>query len=188
MKKALFILLAISTFYGCSTLPENFSYRYTGENTGLGQLIDINGYYISPFGCDSSFHSVYMFYANGLFTIATTSEIPNEVIDCFREGGDSKLCKYPVWGIYELEGNLIRTQTLRTEGSGFVIFRDYRILPDESIVNISDYVELQYTNLAYISNYPSFTENPCKKKAVFYPLETKRDSTECPILKRLMKK
>ena len=72
--------------------------------------------------------------------------------------------------MYKIEGNVIKTQVIRSEGNGCVIFRDYQIFPDKSIVNTSDYVEPQHTNLAYMINYPSFHHNECGKKAVFMSL------------------
>lgn len=183
MNKILFSFFFVYIFYGCGA-PKNFTYHFNNENKGLDKLIDINGYYISTHGCDTSFYSIYMFYPNGLFTIATTTEITSELIDCFQNGGASNICKYPLWGTYRIEDNMIKTQTIRMEGNGCTIFRDYKILPDKSILNISDYVQPEYTNLGYMNNYPSFTSNPCEKKAQFYPLKTKRDSTECLLLKK----
>lgn len=182
MRKISAIFISLILLYGCQSRPKNFTYHYNSENTGLEKRINIDGYYISEFSCDSSFYSMFIFYPDGLFTIATTSSISPELIKCFEDGGDSKICKYPLWGIYTLEGDLIKTQIIRTEGNGFVIFRDYKILPDGKIVNISDYVEPQYINLGYMENYPSFKDNPGKKPAEFYPLKTKRDKKECPFL------
>ncbi|WP_163273647.1 hypothetical protein [Dysgonomonas sp. 511] len=150
----------------------------------MDKLIDINGCYVSQHGCDSAFYSVYMFYANGLFTIATTGNLTPELILCFEQGGKSNICMYPLWGTYRVEGEYIKTQTIRPEGNGCVIFRDYKILPDKKIVNISDYVEPQYTNLGYMGNYPSFTTSACEKAAGFYSLKSKRDSTDCYLLKK----
>lgn len=183
MKRLPSILLLICIVHACAG-PKNFSYYYNGENTGLDQMIDIDGYYVSEHGCDSLFCSMYMFYPDGLFIIATTSKIHPELIDCYRGEGLDKNCKYPLWGTYTIEGDLIKTQTIRTEGNGCVYFRDYQMLPDKSIVNVSDYVEAEYTNLAYMTNYPSFMENLCEKRAQFYPLDKKRDSKECPFLKK----
>lgn len=183
MKKtclAIFLILLLSE---CGS-PKNFTYCYDDKNTGLDKLIDINGYYVSQFGCDSMFYLMYMFYPNGLFTIATTSEILPELIDCFKTGGRSDICKYPLWGTYKVEGDLIKTQVIREEGNKCVIFRDYKILQDKSIINISDYIQPEYTNLGYMQNYPSLKDNPCSKKADFYPLKSKRDSTECPFIKK----
>lgn len=173
MKKILFVLIVAVISHGCASYPKNFTYKYQKENTGLEQLIDIDGYYVSQLGCDSTFFSMFMFYPDGLFLIATISEVTPELIDCFENDSHSKICKYPLWGIYRLEGNLIKTQVIRPEGSGCVIFRDYRILEDKSLVNISDYVEPQHTNLAYMANYPSFLNNECEKKILFYPLKKK---------------
>lgn len=179
----MFIFLTAVLFCSCGG-PKNFTYRYRNENTGLEKLIDINGYYVSQHACDLSFYSVYMFYPGGLFTIATTSELLPDLVDCFGGGGKSAVCSYPLWGTYKVEGELIRTQTIRMEGNGCVIFRDYRILPDKKLINISDYVQPEYTNLGYMENYPSFKENSCGKTARFYPLETKRNIADCPLLNK----
>ena len=184
MKKILITVLGIIVLWSCGSRPENFTYFYKNENTGLDRLIDLSGYYVSRHGCDSTFYSIYMFYPDGLFTIATTTQLLPELISCFENGGKSKICNYPLWGTYRIEGDLIKTQTIRQEGNGFVIFRDYRILPDGSIVNVSDYVQPHSINLGYMMNYPSFTNNPCEEKAEFYPTKNKRDSTECPLLKK----
>lgn len=184
MKKSFIILIFTTVAVSCATAPKNFTYFHRNENTGLDKLIDINGYYVSQRECDSTFFSIYMFYPNGLFTIATTSSLSPELIECFEKGGNTTLCKYPVWGTYRIEDNLIRTQVIRFDGSGCTIFRDYRIQPDGSIVNVSDYVEPEYTNLGYMKNYPSFRDNECAKNAAFHSTKTKRDSTECPLLKK----
>lgn len=184
VKKISIVIVAIVVLWSCGSRPKNFTYYYKNENTGLDQLIDINGYYVSHHGCDTAFYSIYMFYSTGLFMIATASQLSDELINCFEIGGKSKMCRYPLWGTYIIEGDLIKTQTIRQEGNGFVIFRDYRILSDGSIVNVSDYVQPQYINLGYMINYPSFTNNPCEEKAEFFPMRTKRDSTECFLLKK----
>lgn len=183
MKKVAYTCFLLSILYCCGT-PKNFSYLYTAEDTGLDKRIDLNGYYQSEHGCDSSFYSLYMFYPDGLFTIATASHVSQELTDCFVRGGDTPICKYPIWGVYELHGDTIKTQALRRDGSGFVIFRDYLILPDKKIVNISDYVEPEYSNLGYLKNYPSFYENRCAKPARFYPLSSKRNVSDCPFMNK----
>lgn len=184
MKKYIPILFPLFFWIGCAVAPPNFTYFYKDENTGLDKLIDIDGYYVSQRECDSTFFSMYMFYPNGLFTIATMSSLHPELTECFAKGGNSPLSKYPIWGTYRIEGNLIKTQVIRFEGKGWTIFRDYRIQSDGSIVNVSDYIEPEYTNLGYLENYPSFKNNDCEKLATFYQLQTKRDSTECPLLKK----
>lgn len=169
----------VAGLISCQTRPKNFTLLYRNSDTGLAELIDINGYYVSAHACDSSFYSVFMFYPDGLFTIATTTTLSDELIRCFTSSGKNKVCDYPLWGIYSLAQDTIKTQVIRTEGSGVVIFRDYKILPEGQLMNISDYVQPEYTNLAYMKNYPSFTENPCPSVARFYPLESKRDSADC---------
>ncbi|MDH6355011.1 hypothetical protein M2132_001348 [Dysgonomonas sp. PH5-45] len=183
MKNISVCLLFIILFSACASGPRNFTCLYDGKDTGLENRININGCYVSPMGCDSSFFSVYMFYPDGLFCIATTSYVSEDLIACFAEGGTSSLCRYPIWGTYRLAGDTIKTQAIRTDGGGFVVFRDYRIL-DGGIVNISDYVQPRYSNLGYMANYPSFTDNPCPKVARFYPLASRRDATDCPFFRK----
>ncbi|MBK5722963.1 hypothetical protein JGH11_19005 [Dysgonomonas sp. Marseille-P4677] len=182
MNKILYIL-SLLILSACSA-PKNFTLRYRAQDTGLDKLIDIDGCYVSPFGCDSNFFSVYMFYPDGLFTIATATDVSSELVSCFAQGGQSTVCQYPLWGVYAVEGDTIKTQVLRMEGGGCVIFRDYKILPDRSIVNISDYVDPHNTSLGYMANYPSFKANECETRAVFYPLQAKRSKDECPLLKK----
>lgn len=183
MMKNLLIILCVA-FSACSVAPKNFSMRYMQEDTGLKDSIDIEGYYVSEHGCDSTFFSVYMFYADGLFTSATTSEVPQELINCFVNGGREPICQYPLWGAYELVGDTIKTQTIRTDGGGCVVFRDYLITKDRKLINISDYVEAKYTLIAAMKNYPSFYENKCQKEAEFFPVNQKRSKDECPFIRR----
>lgn len=177
-------LLLIYTFFflftGCLTGPKNFTILYNKTDTGLSQLIDINGCYISQFGCDSLFYSIFTFYPDGLFRIATASQLNPDLINCFKQAQHPEYCQYPVWGTYKLTGDTIRTQSIRPEGAGCIIFRDYLILPDKQIINLSDYVEPEHTDLGYMKNYPSYTQNNCPANATFIPLESKLNATECP--------
>lgn len=184
MKSGYLILLPLLFFLGCQSAPKNFTYRYTGEPTRLGDKINIDGYYVMEHGCDSNFYSMVIFYPDGLFLIATTSVVSHDLIACFNGDGVSTISDYPNWGIYKIEGNVIKTQSYRSEGNGFTIFRDYEILPNRSLVNTRDFVEPRYSNLGYLKNYPSFTDNSCRKPAKFYPLLSKRDKTSSPLLKK----
>lgn len=180
---SLFVFISL-VFVSCSTMkPKDFTCVYENRDTGLSEKINIDGYYVSQRVCDSSFYSVFMFYPDGLFTIATTSDV-NLVKDCFEKGGDSNICKYPSWGTYKLVGDTIKTQSVIVEGMGVcIIFRDYLIQPDKSIVNVCDYVNPEKTKLSYMQNYPSFRDNKCQTKAIFYPLSKRRSTTDCPYLK-----
>ncbi|MDR0863408.1 MAG: hypothetical protein LBO74_00570 [Candidatus Symbiothrix sp.] len=173
MKKIVTVLFLCLFLVSCGMHPKNFTYTYNKEDTGLSRLIDIDGYYVSERGCDSTFYSIYRFYPDGLFAIATASEISPELAGCFENGNHNTFCTYILQGIYVLEGDRIRTQVVWPVGNGCTVFRDYRILPDGRIVNISDYVQAEYSNLAYLKNYPSFDENPCGKAALFYKEEKK---------------
>jgi hypothetical protein len=126
-----------------------------------------------------------MFYPDGLFTIATGTDL-TDVVKCFQdENMKSVVCDYPLWGVYRVEGNIIKTQTIRQEGiEMFTIFRDYEILPDKKLVNLNEYVYPEKTKIGYMKNYPSFMENECLVQATFHPLETKRSSSKCPYLNK----
>jgi hypothetical protein len=126
-----------------------------------------------------------MFYPDGLFTIATTSEILPELVDCFIKGGNSAICKYPLWGTYYIENDTIKTQVIREEGVGIcTIFRDYKITQGKQLININEYINPEYTKIGNMRNYPSFYSNNCPGNIMFYPLSQKRDISECPLLKR----
>lgn len=186
MKRLIILVFSLALLGSCISLkPKDFTYQYKNEYTGLDTLININGYYSSQRECDSTFYSIYFFYPNGLFTIATGTDL-SEVVKCFEDKDrKSAVCDYPSWGVYRMVDDTIKTQTVRQEGIGFcTIFRDYKIEKDKSIVNISDYVIPENSNLAYMANYPSFRESRCQEVAKLYPLAEKRDSTRCPYLKK----
>lgn len=170
---------------GCIILkPKDFTYLYTAEYTGLDTLINIEGCYVTQRECDSTLFTVFMFYPNGLFTIATTSNVP-DIKDCFEKGGKSNLCQYPSWGTYRIEDNIIKTQSLRQEGVVIcTIFRDYEIKENKTLINTADYIISESTNLSYMKNYPSFKDNKCSQIALFYPLKTKRDIEDCPFINK----
>lgn len=163
------ILLLLSS---CQTIPKNFTYGDKRENTGLEKLINIDGIYVSEHSCDQSFFSVYRFYPDGLFRIATTSQITGQLVDCFESEEKTTICKQILEGRYIMDQDTIKTQVIWPVGNGCVIFRDYRISEEKQIYNISDYVEPEYTKLVYMKNYPSYRYNPCEKEAKFYPLKS----------------
>ena len=172
-------------FYSCISLkPTDFTFQYNNnEYTGLDTLIRIDGYYITERECDSTFRAAFIFYPDGLFTIATGTDL-SEIGECWiNNDSRSTVCQYPSWGTYRIYNDTIKTQTIRQEGIGFAtIFRDYLILADKSIVNINDYVVPENSNIGYMVNYPSFVENTCKKQAKFYPLNKIPDHKGCPYL------
>lgn len=184
MKKILIALFLTIFFLSCVIRPKGFTYNYQAQYTGIDTMINIEGYYVLPHGCDTSFYSMFMFYPDGLFTIATTSRLMPELHDCFEYGGNSPICNYPLWGTYHIENDTIFTQTVRLEGNGFVIFRDFVINNDKTLSYLNDYVNTDHINLGYMANYPSFKGNICDIQSSFYPLANKRDIKECPLLKK----
>lgn len=181
MTKYFFYILLFSLLSACG-LPSNFTNYCLVENTNLEERINMDGVYISPFNCDSSLYTVYTFYANGIFLSATTDSVSEDIISCFKKGGTSANKNYPLWGAYRIVGDTIKTQSIRKEGNGCIIFRDYLITPNKNLINISDYVEPEQTNLAYMKNYPSFRNNLCASIAKFISLDERRDSADCPFL------
>lgn len=187
MMTKIVMLIVLSSLFcvGCSIYPKDFTYRYEqGVDTGLSSLIRTDGVYIVQRECDSTFFSVFTFYSDGLFSITTASDT-TLAIECFDAGGDKRLSEYPDWGTYRIEGNLIRTQTIHQEGMGIcTIFRDYEITPEGMLINVSDYVQPQYTNIGSMANYPSFRDNSCRTASSFRPLLHKRDSLHCSLTKK----
>lgn len=185
IKKLFSILLISALFCSCfSVKPKDFTYLYNGQNTGLAAQIDINGCYIFQRECDSSFFSVVMFYPDGLFTIATATNI-EDIIVCFGSNERSTVCSYPSWGTYRLVGDTIKTQTIIDESMPVTtIFRDYLILSNKSIINLSDYVNSENTPIGYMKNYPSFKNNKCTQPATFHLLKNKRSYYFCPYLNK----
>lgn len=173
----------LSLIFTACGLPKNFTNYYLKTDTGLNERIDIEGVYAFPFQCDSSFYTLCMFYHDGLFLSATTDTITNEILSCFERNNSEPVKSYPLWGTYRIEGDTIKTQSIRQEGNGCVIFRNFVIVNKNKIINTADYVESQHTNLAYMKNYPSFFENTCPSSAKFIPLKTRRNPTDCPFMK-----
>jgi len=186
MSRTIFILLlSVLILSSCSLLkPSDFTYKFEDRYTGLDTLISTEGYYLVQRECDSVFNSAFMFYPNGLFTILTGSDL-SEAKECLADNNNTTICKNIAWGVYRIEENTIKTQTVRQEGTGFcTIFRDYKIMPDKKLVNISDYVIPANTKIGYMKNYPSFLENTCGKNATFFSRQNKRDYTKCPYLNK----
>ncbi|MCC8145411.1 MAG: hypothetical protein LIO93_03010 [Bacteroidales bacterium] len=174
MKKSIVFISIALVLLSCKSTPENFTYSSNGKDTGLDRRINIQGIYITDHACDTAFFSIFRFSSDGKFSIATSGSVTDELIDCFEKENSSKHCEYLLNGFYILQGDTIKTQVVWPIGNGCVIFRDYIIQPDKSIINTSDYVEPHYTNLAYMKNYPSFYHNPCSKKAKFYPFNRRQ--------------
>lgn len=189
MKKNILLLLipTIILTVCCAGRPKYFTNYYTGEYTGLDTLINTKGIYLSQRINDSSRFSMIMFYNNGIFASGDNYSIISVVIDCFD--GSMGKCEGLVWGSYKIVKDTIKTQQLWDEGvyGKYIIYRDYFILSDRKILLISDYM-LEDNKKAYLNKY-KYRKNPlylfenvppCR----FYPLETKRDSTQCPLLKK----
>ena len=184
MKQFLLILLLSMCLFSCGTRkPLGFTNYFTDEYTGIDTLININGYFFVEEKCDEDFYCMFMFYPNGLFTLATTSLMSSNLRDCFKQGGDYNICKYPSWGTYEIKNDTIITQLIVDYGFGgwgkVMVFRDYLILPSKELLYISEYCIDK--DVVTCNEAPA---NPCPKVAQFVPMERKRSIQDCPWLKK----
>lgn len=182
---SLFLISIILISCGTSK-PEGFTYTYLKDgDRGLSNLIDIDGYFITQRECDSTFFSAFMFYKEGVYCSVTGTDL-NNVKDCFTSNEKTVLCRNLSWGLYTVKGDTIKTQTLREEGITYsIIYRDYLIRNDKSLVNINDYVNPNAKMVGYMLNYPSFHTNMCPQKVEFYRTKkAKRNISFCPYIKK----
>ncbi len=184
MKKGTFLILSVIVLLSCGTRkPFGFTNYFTNEYTGIDTLINIDGYFFVEEKCRNDFYCMFMFYPNGLFTLATTSTMSSYLRDCFKQGGDYNICKYPSWGTYEINNDTIITQLIVDYGPGgwgkVMVFRDYLILPSKELLYISEYCIDK--DVVTCNEAPA---NPCPKVAQFVPMERKRSIQDCPWLKK----
>lgn len=179
MKKILFVFIICIGLFACASRPKGFTYFFDGEYTGLDTLININGYYRASEKCDSSNYIIFMFYPNGLITLATISTDTNsDIITCFA-GDKSIYSQYPSWGTYRIVNDTIKTQIYQDNGNwgkSYIWFRDFLIKLPTEIVLIKNYCIINGCNQdsVYV----------CPKASDFSPLERKRDWKESPLLKK----
>ncbi|MBK5722865.1 hypothetical protein JGH11_18500 [Dysgonomonas sp. Marseille-P4677] len=173
MKNIIFLL--ILGLISCASKPKGFSYRFNGKETGLENLIDINGYYIIN-EKNSMYCSVFMFYENGLFRFANTSESGVEKVLTSFSSEEKEFYSFIPWGTYYFDNDTIYTQYIQERGllyGSYILNRNYKILPNKKIICI------------YYSNNENITEiNVDSDTAKFHPLKSKRDWRECPWLKK----
>lgn len=117
-----------------------------------------------------------MFYKNGLFRFANTSDSGFEkVLTSFNSEGKEFYSFIP-WGVYYISNDTIYTQYIQEQGflfNNYILNRNYKILPNEK--NICIY----YSNNDDVTKINKDTDISC-----FCPLKVKRDWQECPWLKK----
>jgi hypothetical protein len=173
-KKALYLFFLTVISISCCTYPQNFIYYfYSLKDMKCNQTIDTEGYYITQRECDTMAYSIFRFYPNGEFSIATTNTISPELINCFTDNTNNRSCDYLLHGVYAVEGDTVKTQIIWPADNKCTIFCNYRILSDGYIVNISEYAHTEYPN-RNLKGYPSFYNNPCEKKALFHPFTNEK--------------
>ena len=168
MTRNLFIPFLLMLLGACNS-SQPFISALPKSDALLEDHINIEGCYVFQRECDADFFSVVCFLPEGKFMIATTSN-PTTFVDYFcGKSTSSNIRQYVSTGEYVLVGDTIKTQTIRKEGiAQCPIYREYLILPDKNLTNISDYVLPEKGNIGYMRNYPSFRDNPCPQAASFY--------------------
>lgn len=169
MRNRLFLIITLLSVLlsACSSLPKNYSNYPLEDNTGLDQLIRIDGCYVFQRACDPEFFSICRFSPDGNYRVASAKTISPELIRCFVSDDQSILCNNILAGRYRLAGDTIRAEAIWPVGNGCVVFRDYLISQDKLLYNLNEYIEPDYSNLGYLRNYPSFFVNDCMKPAEF---------------------
>ena len=148
----------------CNTIPSNFNLKQVSNNTNL---IDTTICYITQLGCIENLFLITKFSNSGKTYSATTSSIDKDILACFQNPNkNSVLCRNILEGNYSIKSDTIYTQTIRKDGMGFVIFREFKINNDQNISLISDYIEPKYTQVGFAQNYPSFYSNSCSQLCI----------------------
>jgi len=186
------IIMLLLSFVSCASKAKYFTNYYTGKYTGLDTLINLQGYYISPIvslnwkgDCYSSGQAMTMFYNNGLVVHAAgpdTDTSTDFAINLYKGNLKNKYA-WLQWGSYVIKDDTIKVQINVPLGfpypSGtFIGYADFKILPEGRIQLVSDYI-LGDSWHQDTKVYPD-----CGKPSVFFHLETKADSTKCPLLKK----
>ncbi|MDU1891470.1 MAG: hypothetical protein E6767_12350 [Dysgonomonas sp.] len=187
MKKLFIYFLSFACLFCISCLskkPQGFTYQYTGNYTGLDTLINIDGYYKVPYNSciDDKSHIYLMLYPDGLLnTVAYTASDETELIDCFKYGG--KNCAFVQWGTYWIRDDTLKIQKIMNTGlvaqGNVTYFYNFQILPTKELLYIS-----KHCITKEIPECNQDPVNPCPKVADFFPLEKKRETTDCPHLKK----
>jgi len=176
-------IMILIAFLSCSS-GKYFTNYYTGNYTGLDTLINLQGYYLSS-SCDPFYYTMTMFYNSGLAIHWTISEdnVSDFAINLFQGKLRNKYA-WLWWGSYVIKDDTIKLQTdmpgsfLYPSGT-FILYSDFKILPDRRIQLVSEYLRgdsWHYDQKIYSTD--------CNKPSKFFPLETKADSTKCPLLKK----
>ena len=181
------IIVLFLNFVCCASKAKYFTNYYTGKYTGLDTLINLQGYYISSscYSNPTSGYTVTMFYNNGLAVHSTikNDSISDFSINVYKGKGEKKSASWLRWGSYIIKNDTIKLQTNVPYGfpypSGtFIEYSDFKILPGGRIQLVSLYMRGDSWHYDW-EMYPD-----CNKPSVFFPLETKADSTKCPLLEK----
>jgi len=175
-------IVIIVGFLSCSSGKYFINY-HTGNYTGLDTLINLQGYYISQ-NCDRFLSKVTMFYSNGLaVNCSIEDDYPSDFLINSFKGKLKNIYVGDSWGSYVIENDTIKLQTdMQCEwyypSGTFIEYSNFKILPDRRIQLISNYLRGDSWHYDW-KMYPD-----CNKPSAFFPLETKADSTKCPLLKK----
>jgi len=182
-------VMILWSFMCCASKAKYFTNYYTGKYTGLDTLINLQGYYISSSCYPNPYNGfvMTMFYNNGLALHNSCNNSPEDKEDDFLvnlyKGYLKKKVYWLQWGSYVIKDDTIKLQTNVTFGfpypsGAFIEYSDFKLLPGGRIQLVAEY--------GRGDDWPyDWKLHPdCNKPSVFFPLETKADSTKCPLLKK----
>lgn len=177
--------------------PKPWIHPFVADSyTGLDTLINIDGYYATSPTIDGDYYQNYsiMFYKNGLCTSLTTRVVftdAEEIIPLLdtlyssnvfaKKYRNESYKKYNTsWGTYEIKNDTIKAFLIENlsgcDGTRKnVISMTYLISDNREIKQIF----ISSSSKEY--GYEKILDIPHSQ---FYPIENKRDSNECPYLKK----
>lgn len=183
MKNGFSFLLIIACLSSCTIItesfrPKGFTYKYDAKYTGIDTLLNVDGYFFS-----SEQHTLYIYRDGTMASYGTWK--PTSFY--------TKSKYFPQWGVYRINGDTIKTQTIINLGG----CEDMRTGMDTYIIRSKDEVELfseaQFVNvpnslkkrlkvdtvniqMRFIS-YPNRTDSAhwVKKKKWFWDKEARKN-------------
>jgi len=166
--------------------PKPWTHPYIANAyTGLDTLININGYYVTQNSDNNGKLYSTMFYDNGLCVSTNTriylADLEKDTTTLNKVYSNQEISEYmrdyTSWGTYDVYNDTIKTYTIENlfgcDGTRKnVISSTYLISKDKQLKQIY----ISSSNKEY--GYTRILDTPC----IFYPIENKRSSDECPYL------
>ena len=128
-------------FSSCATLvtwfrPNNFTYLYESEYTGIDTLINIDGYYYSD---SLKYKDFFLFYRDG-----SIAETPVKYMD--KNNKENKSMYNVRWGVYKFAGDTIIAQIISNLGGT----RDMEAVTKKYVIKSK--TEIEYYSSSYLGS------------------------------------